>query len=126
MRAENPHPVYTDTLENPLVSKDGETFVNKWRGMMTIVNQEKEGVRIQWFQDQGENETKPSNQWVKVYEYFDTGQIAKLKNGDFEGKCFPIRNLDHTKGTSQTVWRIDNTPGLKQKWCAVAEIEGKI
>ncbi len=125
MRAENPHPKYTDTLTSPVVAKDGLSFVGKWRGMMTIVTQEKEGVRIEWFQDQGDNETKPANSWIKLYEYFDTGQIAKIKKAGFEGKLFPIRDLKHTKGTNQTVWRIDETPGLKQKWLAVARIKGK-
>lgn len=125
MRAENPHPKYTDTLENPILSKDGLSFVGAWRGMMTVVTQEPEGVRIEWYQDQGDNETKPANKWVKLYEYFDTGQIAKIKKSGFEGNLFPIRDLKHTKGTNQTVWRIDNTPGLKQKWIASAKIAGK-
>jgi hypothetical protein len=126
MRAENPHPKYTDTLSDPILSKDGLSFVGKWRGMMTIVRQEKEGVRIEWYQDQGDNETKPANQWVKLYEYFDTGQIAKIKKSCFEGNLFPIRDLKHCKGTNQTVWRCDETPGLKQKWIASAKIAGKV
>jgi hypothetical protein len=52
----------------------GLSFVGKWRGMMTIVTQETKGVRLQWFQDQGDSESKPANKWVQIYEYLDNGK----------------------------------------------------
>jgi hypothetical protein len=122
MRAECPHPKYTSALKDPIVAESALSMVGKWRLYMVIVKQEANGVRLQAFQDQGDDETKPANEWKKIYEYFDTGQIAKIKESGLDLKFFPIKNLDHTKGTAQTVWRCDETPGLKQKWMAVAEI----
>lgn len=122
MRAECPHPKYTSTLKDTEFVGNALSFVGKWRGMMLVCQQESTGVRLVWYQDQGDNETKPANKWVKIYEYLDDGKIKKLSGGGFEGDIFPIKNLDHTKGTAQCVWRIDETPGLKQKWLAVAEI----
>jgi hypothetical protein len=122
MRAECPHPKYTSALKDPIVAESALSMVGKWRLYMVIVKQEDKGVRIQMFQDQGDCETKPANQWKKIYEYFDTGQIAKIKESGMDLKFFPIKNLDHTKGTAQTVWRCDDTPGLKQKWMAVASL----
>ena len=120
MRAECPHPDYTKTLNGALVANKGLSFVGKYRGMMTIVKQEVKGVRIEWFQDQGDCETKPANQWVKVYEFFDDGtKISGIQGAN----KFPIRSLAHAKGTEQNTWRIDKTPGLKQKWIAIAELD---
>ena len=120
MRAEGPHPDYTDTLQGAIVAEDGLSFIGSWRGMMAIIRQEANGVKIEWFQDQGDCETKPANQWVKVYEFFDDGtKISGIGNA----AMFPLKNLNHAKNTAQNTWRIDETPGLKQKWLAIAEID---
>jgi hypothetical protein len=122
MRAEGPHPDYTDTLDNYEFAGSCQSIVGKRKGFCCVVIQESEGVRILYFQDQGDNETKPANQWVKIYEYFDDGNKIK---GIAAADLFPIRDLDHAQGTEQNTWRIDETPGLTQKWIAIAEIEGK-
>jgi hypothetical protein len=103
-------------------------MIGEWRGYMAIIQQEPEGVRIKYYQDVGDNETKPANEWNLIYEYLDDGVESKQidkNDSSLDLKFFPIRSLDHTKGTAQTVWRCDNTPGLKQKWLAVAPILGK-
>jgi hypothetical protein len=120
MRAEGPHPDYTDTLDNYEFAGNAQSIVGKYKGFCLIVRQETGGVRLTWYQDQGDNETKPANQWVKIYEYFDDGNKIK---GIGNASYFPLRNLDHCKGTEQNTWRIDETPGLAQKWIAISEIE---
>lgn len=114
MRAECPHPHYTGTLST---GTDGITFVGRWTGMMASFVQETAGVRIQYWQDQGDAETKPANEWKKLYEFFDDGtKITGIAGAD----RFPLRTLP---ATAQNTWRIDNTPGLAQKWIAIAEID---
>lgn len=120
MRCECPHPTYTSTLKGPQVIKAAavDSIVGSYKGFMVIVTQEAGKVRLKWFQDVGPNDTKPANKWKSIYEYLDDG-----KNLDgIDSKFFPIKNLDHTEGTAQNTWRIDATPGLKQKWCAIAEL----
>jgi hypothetical protein len=120
MRCECPHPKYTKTLSgsNVIMAANAQSIVGQWKGYMVIVTQEGGKVRLKWFQDQGDNETKPANKWVQIYEYLDDGKNLS----GIDAKFFPLTNLDHTKGTAQNTWRIDETPGLKQKWCAVAEL----
>jgi hypothetical protein len=114
MRCECPHPKYSDSLGK---GTDGKSYVKQWVLTMATAIQETAGVRIQYYQDAGDASTSPANTWVKLYEYFDTGQD---KPGDAESDKFPIRKL---VGSAQNTWRIDNAPGLKQKWLAVAEID---
>jgi hypothetical protein len=123
MRAEGPHNLYTETLDDYEKSEPCLSCVGKWRVYMATVTQEEKGVRIKFYQDQGDCETEPANEWKLCYEYFDDGKIKKHQKGKMDLSAFPIRNLDHTKGTAQTVWRVDETPGLKQRWLAVAEQE---
>jgi hypothetical protein len=100
------------------VSERGIGFMNKWVGMMAVALQEQGGVRVQYWQDQGNNESSPANEWKLLYEYFDTGQDKG--DGGFDNSKFPLRSLP---GSAQNTWRIDESPGLKEKWLAIAEID---
>jgi hypothetical protein len=119
LRVECPHHDMSDNLTGS-VSEQGSDFMGKWVGMMAAAIQEPDGVRVQYWQDQGNNESTPTNQWKLLYEYFDTGQN---KPGEADDSRFPLRDLNHTDGTAQNTWRIDESPGLQAKWLAVAEID---
>jgi hypothetical protein len=116
LRAECPHPDYTGNLDLDF-SKQGISYHGKWVGTMAAAIQEQNGVRIQLFQDQGDNEVRPANQWVKVLEFFDDGtKVSGIEGAD----RFPIRELP---ASAQNTWRIDESPGLQEKWLAIAEID---
>ena len=116
LRAECPHPDYTGNLDLDF-SKQGISYHGKWVGTMAVAIQEQNGVRIQMFQDQGDNEVRPANQWVKVLEFFDDGtKVSGIEGAD----RFPIRELPNN---AQNTWRIDESPGLQEKWLAIAEID---
>jgi hypothetical protein len=119
LRIECPHADMSDDLQGS-VDEQGVDFMGKWVGMIAIAQQEPDGVRIQYWQDQGDNESSPANQWKKLYEYFDTGQS---KPGDADDSKFPLKDLSLAKNTEQNTWRIDHSPGLDAKWLAVAEID---
>jgi hypothetical protein len=121
LRCECPHPEMSDDLDG-IVNQRGLDFMNKWVGMMAVAIQEPDGVRLRYYQDQGNNDESPANQWKLLYEYFDTGQ-HKPGDDDFDESKFPLRNLNTAEGTAQNTWRIDHSPGLKEKWLAIAEID---
>lgn len=126
LRVECPHNNYSSALKNFIKSEPALSMVGKWRGYMSIIQQEEKGVRIRYFQDVGDCETKPANDWKLIYEYFDDGsEVGQINDSDLDLEMFPIRTLEHTKGTAQNVWRCDETPGLKAKWLGVAPIAGK-
>ena len=115
MRCECPHPTYSANI--PLdFSKQGIGFHGKYVGVMAVAKQEVTGVRIQLYQDQGDNSTKPANQWVKLIDHINKGPIPGLAGGN----RFPIRQL---VSSAQNTFRIDETPGLNAKWLAIAEID---
>jgi hypothetical protein len=116
LRAECPHPDYTGNLDLDF-SKQGISYHGKWVGTMAVAIQEQNGVRIQLFQDQGDNEVRPANQWVKVLEFFDDGtKVSGIEGAD----RYPLRELP---ASAQNTWRIDESPGLQEKWLAIAEID---
>ncbi|MGH9987984.1 MAG: hypothetical protein ACRD8W_28935, partial [Nitrososphaeraceae archaeon] len=116
LRAECPHPDYTGNLDLDF-KQQGVSIHNRWVGFMAVALQEQAGVRIQVYQDQGNNDNQPANQWVKVLEFFDDGtKVSGIKGAD----RFPLRELPDT---AQNTFRIDETPGLQEKWLAIAEID---
>jgi hypothetical protein len=116
LRCECPHPDYSNNL-NLDFSKQGISYIGKWVGTMVVAIQEQAGVRIQMFQDQGNNENTPANGWVKVLEFFDDGTKVRGMAG---ADRFPLRSLPNP---AQNTWRIDESPGLREKWLAIAEID---
>ena len=69
MRFENPHPNYSGNIG----SGQGEPLKDKWIGYKGVKIPQSDGsVLIELYQDTGDNETKPSNQWKKVYSHIDT------------------------------------------------------
>jgi len=116
LRAECPHPDYTGNLDLDF-EQQGVSIHNRWVGFMAVALQEQAGVRIQVYQDQGNNDNQPANQWVKVLEFFDDGtKVSGIEGAD----RFPLRELP---ATAQNTFRIDETPGLQEKWLAIAEID---
>jgi hypothetical protein len=116
LRAECPHPDYTDNLDLDF-EQQGVSIHNRWVGFMAVALQEQAGVRIQVYQDQGNNDNQPANQWVKVLEFFDDGtKVSGIEGAD----RFPLREIP---ASAQNTFRIDETPGLQEKWLAIAEID---
>jgi hypothetical protein len=116
LRAECPHPDYTGNLDLDFEQR-GVSIHNRWVGFMAVALQEQAGVRIQVYQDQGNNDNQPANQWVKVLEFFDDGtKVRGIEGAD----RYPLRVLP---ATAQNTFRIDETPGLQEKWLAIAEID---
>jgi hypothetical protein len=116
LRAECPHPDYTGNLDLDF-EQQGVSIHDRWVGFMAVALQEQAGVRIQVYQDQGNNDNQPANQWVKVLEFFDDGtKVSGIEGAD----RFPLRELPDT---AQNTFRIDETPGLQEKWLAIAEID---
>jgi len=69
MRFENPHPEYSSNIGGG----QGSPLGTKWVGYKGVKIPQKDGsVLIELYQDIGDNETKPSNQWKKVYSHVDT------------------------------------------------------
>jgi len=126
LRVEGPHNKYSDDLKKFLKREKADSCIGKFKLYMAAVIQEAKGVRFQMYQGKGNNEIKPSNDWTLIYDYLDDAtEIKNIKKSGLDLKFFPIRNLDHAKGTEQSVWRVDETPGLKSKWLAVAKIKAK-
>ena len=69
MRFENPHPQYSGNIG----SGQGAPLNDKWIGYKGVKIPQADGsVLIELYQDAGDNETKPSNQWKKIYSHKDT------------------------------------------------------
>lgn len=115
MRCECPHPTYSRNLDLDF-TQQGVSIHNRWVGFMAVALQEIEGVRIQIWQDQGDNSNAPANQWVKIMDHLNKGPISGLSGGN----RFPIREL---VSSAANTWRIDETPGLDAKWLAISEID---
>jgi len=69
LRFENPHPNYSGNLGKG----KGVPLNDKWIGYKgtKVVNSDGT-VTIELYQDTGDNETKPSNQWKKIFSYTDS------------------------------------------------------
>jgi hypothetical protein len=108
---------YLETTNDLDFEQEGVSIHDRWVGFMAVALQEQAGVRIQVYQDQGNNDNQPANQWVKVLEFFDDGtKVSGIEGAD----RFPLRELPDT---AQNTFRIDETPGLQEKWLAIAEID---
>lgn len=69
MRFEQPHPNYSGNIG----SGQGAPLGTKWIGYKGVKIPQADGsVLIELYQDTGDNETKPSNQWKKIYSHVDT------------------------------------------------------
>jgi len=126
LRLEGPHNKYTSALKKFITRKEAKSCINQWVLNMAAAIQEEKGVRFLIYEAKSiQSGDKPISDWEVIYEYLDDGTEAKELTGKdgLDLKHFPIRNLDHTKGTAQSVWRVDATPGLKQKWLAVAKVK---
>jgi hypothetical protein len=105
IRFENPHPKYSGDLANG----KGEPLNTKWIGYKGIFDPQEDGtVLVKVYQDAGDNESKPSNNWKEVLNYKDT----KYK-----------RNKVHPFVT----FRVDDPDkkgqkNLEEKWLSVAKI----
>ena len=106
MRFENPHPEYSSNIG----SGQGEPMkAGKWYGYKgaKVVNSDG-SVTITLWQSVGDNETKPANDWKKIYEHKDT----KYK-----------RNKAHPFVT----FRVDDPdkkgqPNLRKRWLSIAKV----
>lgn len=113
-RVECPHPDYGDVDLD--FEGNGKGYNNGFVGTMAVAIQKPDGVIIQMWQDQGDNDgDKPANEWVKVLEVFDDGNKARGIDG---ADRFPLRELPDS---AQNTWRIDTNNDAK--WLAVGELD---
>jgi hypothetical protein len=80
-RFENPHPTYTDALGKEI--KPGVALGSKFVGYKFIRITKGDKVGLEIWQDAGDNETKPSNQWVQLakWEVANEHAVMKYPNG---------------------------------------------
>jgi hypothetical protein len=68
LRWENPHPEYSGSLG----TGQGSPLGTKWIGYKGTKTVNSDGtVTIKLYQDTGDNETKPSNQWKEIFSHTD-------------------------------------------------------
>ena len=106
LRFENPHPDYSGNLGSgqgePM--KAGKYY--GYKGTKTVVPNK--SVTITLYQSTGDNETKPANDWKKIFEYTDT---KYKRTGAHPFVTFRVDDPDK-KGQ----------PNLRKKWLSVAKI----
>lgn len=108
-RFENPHPSYSGNLAKGI--KNGVPLNDKWIGYKFVKKVEEGGnILLEIYQDAGDNETKPSNTWEKLFTHLDT----KYKKSDPpDGHQITLRVDDPAKKGQKN---------LQIKWVCLAEI----
>lgn len=108
-RTECPHPDYGGcsgvTNENNCAS-----ITSGWKGFKLIVwNTSQNCVHWELWQDQGNNSSSPSNQWVRLSHSTDCNGYGQLSN------CGGGPLLSPRGSSSQFTWRADDSPSTKWK-----------
>jgi hypothetical protein len=114
MEIECPHNDYEDV--EALEPENESIGDSSWRGYKAIVWNKGNTVHIEMWEDKGDNDTTPGNEWVKLFEIDDTGNLTRNQP---QNKPF----LDHhlASGKPQCTWRID-VNGTQAKWMSVVEL----
>ena len=107
LRLEEDHPDYFGEQKGV---GGGAPLGSKFVGYLYVFKNEGAGVRCQVYQDAGDNETKPSNQWKLIGSWLETSKHWQTPPSDHQGT---IRQ-DGPGGVS----------GLKWKWLGVRVIKG--
>lgn len=114
MQTECPHPSgYEDCS---ITSQNRAMGINQWRGVKAIAYNRGNTVHLELWEDRGNSDNRPANEWVKLFEVDDS-------NGFCCDDCGPFPLLDHSNAGSdpRVTFRIDS--GADEKWMSVVEIQ---
>jgi hypothetical protein len=103
-RTENPHPNYSAGKSGG----QGKGMNSRFQGYLFVKRNVSGAVILEFHQDSGDNETRPSNQWVKVSQWRVTSPLWQTPGSDHQETI----RIDGPNGV----------PNLKFKWLGVREI----
>lgn len=109
-QVECPHPENHDC---PFTRDARCEGTSNWRGYKCVVwNTDRDCVYWELWEDQGNNDSRPANEWVRVSHHTDCS-----------GNCGDIDRplLRPKKSSSQATWRID-VGNTQMKWASVVEV----
>lgn len=124
MQTECPHQNgagYNDVTE--IETKNSAVGIGAgWRGYKVVVWNEGNGVHMRLYEDQSDcTETTQGNNWIEIFRATDTGQFP---NNGADQVSMPLLTYDHTNGTSQATWRIDENTGVTANRLSLVAIQG--